>query len=77
MCPLFDPVLTFSPSTWAAFTNADPTHGLVQYVSQDTARSQGMAYVDASGAAVLSVDNKTDLPPNQARQSCVAFRKLL
>jgi hypothetical protein len=40
-------------------------------VSHDTAQSEGMAQVLPNGAAVLSVDNKTDLPLNTPRKSCV------
>jgi hypothetical protein len=69
--PLFGLVLTFYPSKWSALTQPDPTHGLVQYVSHDTAQSEGMAQVLPNGVAVLSVDNKTDLPLNTPRKSCV------
>lgn len=70
---LLCPVLIFYPSKWSAFTQSDPTHGLVQYVSHDTAQSEGMAKVLPNGAAVLSVDNTTDLPLNTPRKSCVLF----
>jgi beta-glucanase (GH16 family) len=69
------PVLTFCPSKWSAFIKPDPTHGLVEYVSHDTAVSEGMAHVLPNGAAVLSVDNKTDLTLNTPRKSCVLFAK--
>jgi len=65
------PVLTFDSSQWNAFTKPDFTNGLVQYVSHDTAKSEGMTHVLPNGAAVLSVDNKTDLPLNTPRKSCV------
>jgi len=68
---LLFPVLIFYPSKWSAFTQSDPTHGLVQYVSHDTAQSEGLAQVLPNGAAVLSVDNTTDLPLNTPRKSCV------
>lgn len=64
-------------SLWQYFTGTDLTNGIVQYVSQATAASQGMAYVLPNGAAVLSVDNKTDLPVNTPRQSCVLSVKLV
>lgn len=54
---------------WSAFTEPDFTHGLVQYVSHDTASSEGMTQVLPNGAVVLSVDNKTDLPLNTPRKS--------
>ncbi|KAF8498638.1 concanavalin A-like lectin/glucanase domain-containing protein [Russula emetica] len=54
---------------WSASTEPDATHGLVQYVSQDTAQSEGMTKVLPNGAAILSVNNKTDLPLNTPRQS--------
>jgi hypothetical protein len=40
-------------------------------VSHDAASSEGMTQVLPNGAAVLSVDNKTDLPLNTPRKSCV------
>lgn len=64
-------------SLWKYSTDRDLTNGLVQYVSQEVAASQGMAYVLPSGAAVLSVNNKTDLALNQQRQSCVVSVKLV
>jgi hypothetical protein len=53
---------------WSYFTGTDLTNGIVDYVSQATADSQGMVHVQ-NGAAVLSVNNKTDLPLNTRRQS--------
>jgi hypothetical protein len=67
---LFGPDLLKTLSLWSYFTGADLTNGIVDYVSEATASSQGMVYVH-NGAAVLSVNNKTDLPLNTPRQSCV------
>jgi hypothetical protein len=64
-------------SKWAYFTAHDPTNGLVQYVSHQMASSQGMVNVLPNGVAVLSVDNKTDLPLNTPRQSCVLSVKFV
>lgn len=73
-------VRPFSPdvciSIWNYFQGNDLTHGLVQYVSHDTAKSQGMVDVLPDGVAVLSVNNKTDLPLNTPRQSCVLSREI-
>jgi hypothetical protein len=71
VCPPGRPGPDLDRSKWSAFTQPDPTHGLVEYVSHDTASSEGMTQVLPSGAAVLSVDNTTDLPLNAPRKSCV------
>jgi hypothetical protein len=70
---LFGPYVCVS--IWGYFVGNDLTHGLVEYVSHETANSQGMVDV-LDGVAVLSVNNKTDLPLNTPRQSCVLSREM-
>jgi len=41
---------------WDFFTGSDPTHGLVDYVDEDTARAKGLLAVNAQGNAVMSVE---------------------
>lgn len=49
----------------------DLTNGLVDYVSQAAAATAGMSKVLSNGAAVIAVDNTTDLPVGGLRKSCV------
>ena len=51
------------------FTDADPTHGLVEYVSEADATSGNLAYVECDGTAIMAVDNSTDLPEGTNRKS--------
>ena len=51
------------------FTDSDPTHGIVQFVDQDTAKSENLAYTQDDGTIVLAVDDQTVLQPNQPRKS--------
>ncbi|RDX49175.1 glycoside hydrolase family 16 protein [Lentinus brumalis] len=44
---------------WDFFTDADPTHGLVQFVGGDEASK--LAYVQDDGTVVLAVDQSNDL----------------
>ena len=51
--------LTPDPSGWNFFTDADPTHGLVDFVSGDEASK--LAYVQDDGTIVLAVDQSDNL----------------
>jgi len=50
------------------YTDSDPTHGNVNYVSQDDATSKGLAYVDGD-RVVMKVDNTTQLSSGGNRDS--------
>jgi len=52
---------------WDFFTEADPTHGLVKYESQDNAKD--LAYVQSDGVAVMKVDNTSAVPAGGNRRS--------
>ncbi|KAJ7576993.1 glycoside hydrolase family 16 protein [Mycena floridula] len=54
---------------WDFFSNADPTHGLVDYVTRDEAKASKLAYVQEDGTTVLAVDNSTWLDINKPRKS--------
>ena len=56
-------------SGWDFFTDADPTHGNVKYVSKEEALSSGLAYVWHDNATVLTVDNTTYVPVGSNRKS--------
>jgi len=43
-------------SGWDFFTQADPTHGNVQYVDQQTAQSANLTEINSAGNAVMRVD---------------------
>jgi len=51
------------------FTASDPTHGLVDFVSQSEAQSAGLAYVQSDNTIVLAVDSTTQLALNEPRKS--------
>ncbi|XP_006461842.1 hypothetical protein AGABI2DRAFT_178839 [Agaricus bisporus var. bisporus H97] len=53
---------------WDFFTAADPTHGKVNYLSKEDAKSKKLAYTN-NGATFLAVDDKTTLQPGQNRDS--------
>lgn len=54
---------------WDFFTQPDPTHGMVTYVSAAVAQSSRLAYIEQSGAAVMTVDTKTTLTSGAPRNS--------
>ncbi len=56
-------------SMFTFFTSADPTHGLVDFVSKDEAMDSGLAFVQDDGTVVLAVDDTTQLKPGQNRKS--------
>jgi len=54
---------------WDFFTDADPTNGLVDYVSQSEATSAGLAYVQSDNTVVLAVDDTSTVPVGGNRKS--------
>ncbi|KAH7914464.1 glycoside hydrolase family 16 protein [Hygrophoropsis aurantiaca] len=50
---------------WEFFTQADPTHGNVQYVDQDTANSAGLVSINSQGHAVMRVDTTPQVQTNR------------
>ncbi|KDQ61523.1 glycoside hydrolase family 16 protein [Jaapia argillacea MUCL 33604] len=54
---------------WDFFTGQDPTHGTVQFLSQQDAATAGLAFVQGDGTVVVGVDNTTVLPVGTPRQS--------
>jgi hypothetical protein len=51
------------------FTDADPTHGQVEFVSQDEASGSNLAFVQGDGTVIMAVDNSTDLAEGENRKS--------
>lgn len=51
------------------FNDADPTHGMVDYVNRDEAFSRNLSFINAQGQAVIRVDKTTYLGPGQNRKS--------
>ncbi|TCD71739.1 hypothetical protein EIP91_005505 [Steccherinum ochraceum] len=51
------------------YTDADPTHGTVKFVDEQTAKDEQLAYVQDDGTIVLAVDDQTQLQVNQPRKS--------
>lgn len=51
------------------FTQSDPTHGLVQYVSQQEAATSGLIYTDSQNVVHIGVDSNTSLPVGGFRNS--------
>ena len=49
-------------SGWDFFTDADPMHGNVEYVSKEEALSSGLAYVGCDNVTILTIDNTTYVP---------------
>ncbi|KAF8329884.1 glycoside hydrolase family 16 protein [Amanita rubescens] len=65
---VYYPVREYSGSTffdgWDFYGNVDnTTWGNVTYVNQTTAVSQGLAYVNSGGNAIMKVDNTTTIAP--------------
>ncbi|KAH9913969.1 glycoside hydrolase family 16 protein [Epithele typhae] len=52
---------------WDFFTDSDPTHGLVNYVDGDAAKS--LAYVQSDGTAVIAVDQSNNVAAGGKRNS--------
>lgn len=55
--------------SWDFFTAADPTHGLVTFLSQSEAESAGLAYTTKNGTTVMKVDDETTLGDGEGRKS--------
>jgi len=55
----------FDAFTW--FTDADPTHGYVDFVSQSEAQQSGLATVNQDGMVILKVDNTNTLTQNPSQ----------
>ncbi|KIJ45089.1 glycoside hydrolase family 16 protein [Sphaerobolus stellatus SS14] len=53
---------------WDFWTDADPTHGNVQFVDENTARSTGLISVNANGTVMMKVDT-TPVITSPNRQS--------
>ncbi|OBZ74173.1 putative glycosidase C21B10.07 [Grifola frondosa] len=51
------------------FSDADPTHGNVNYLSQAAATQAGLAYVQSDNTVVLKVDNTSTVPAGGNRNS--------
>jgi len=50
---------------WDFFTASDPTHGLVDYVDENTARSNGLLEVNSQGNAVMRVETTETVSDNR------------
>ncbi|EGO01749.1 glycoside hydrolase family 16 protein [Serpula lacrymans var. lacrymans S7.3] len=51
------------------YTGADPTHGMVDFVDQQTAYSSGLAYVTSNNKVIMKGDNTTTLAMGANRGS--------
>jgi hypothetical protein len=56
-------------SNWTYFVGDDPTNGNVIYLDKDEAIAKGLSYVQSDGAAVLAVDDHSDVPAGGKRNS--------
>lgn len=56
-------------NNWEFFSDADPTHGLVNYQTKANAVKKKLAYVQPDGTTVLAVDDFTDVPVGGKRDS--------
>jgi hypothetical protein len=54
---------------WDFFTQPDPTHGNVNFLSQKVAQSKGLAFVQSDNTTVLAVDDTTTVPKGGNRNS--------
>jgi len=50
---------------WDFFTSPDPTNGIVDYIDQNTARSDGLLEVNAQGNAVMRVETTQTVSGNR------------
>ena len=53
---------------WVFFSQSDPTHGLVNYVTKEEAIQKKLAVVE-NGVTILSVDDTTKLSVGALRDS--------
>ncbi|KAI9464740.1 glycoside hydrolase family 16 protein [Boletus coccyginus] len=54
---------------WSFFTSPDPTNGNVNYLSEQDATSQQLAYVNTDNTLVLAVDSTSTVPAGGNRNS--------
>ncbi|KAF8966352.1 glycoside hydrolase family 16 protein [Flammula alnicola] len=54
---------------WDFFSDADPTHGSVNYQTRDNAIQKGLAFVQADGTTVLKVDDFSTVAVGGSRDS--------
>ncbi|GAA94340.1 glycoside hydrolase family 16 protein [Mixia osmundae IAM 14324] len=54
---------------WDFFSDADPTHGIVNFLNESAAFDAGLAYINSAGNPVLQVDANTTLPLGVGRNS--------
>ncbi|KDR80687.1 hypothetical protein GALMADRAFT_241074 [Galerina marginata CBS 339.88] len=54
---------------WDFFTDADPTHGLVNFQTRQNAIKKNLAFVQDDGTTVLAVDDVSTLPVGTPRDS--------
>jgi len=64
-------LITSTLSGWDFFTEADPTHGNVNYQSKEDAIAKGLAYVQLDGTTVLAVDDTSNIAVGGNRNSSV------
>jgi len=50
---------------WSWYTDPDPTHGIVQYVDQNTAFSKGLAQINSAGNAVMRIETTQTVQNNR------------
>ncbi|KAF8167820.1 concanavalin A-like lectin/glucanase domain-containing protein [Crassisporium funariophilum] len=50
---------------WDFFTSPDPTHGIVDFVDENTARSTGLLEINSAGNAIMRVETTPSVPGNR------------
>jgi hypothetical protein len=65
------PAALANPPPSSFFDYADPTHGMITYVSAAEAYSSGLAYVQGDGVAIMTVDTNSTLSSGVYRKSYV------
>ena len=60
-------------SGWNFFDGQDPTHGNTKYLSRKDAMARGLAYIQGDNSTVMGVDDKSTVPVNGLRNSCVCI----
>jgi len=50
---------------WSFWNLADPTHGIVQYLDENAARSNGLLEVNGDGHAIMRVETTQNVSPNR------------
>ncbi|GAA5878614.1 hypothetical protein JCM16303_002144 [Sporobolomyces ruberrimus] len=54
---------------WTFWDQADPTHGAVNYLSQDAAKAANLISTTSAGTIIMKVDNTTKLDAGKSRDS--------